>query len=169
MISLVFFVRPWLGGRLGFEPTTSRLVDRCLSYWANRAEVFFFISLDWPKRLKLWLSVAASSWVLIRLEGAVLSFQRQNSKKTKNHNTMYSLIYSAKVLTRNIIGGFPTKAIAVLSFRLFPPLKNKTKTNDKCTSLWKTFNNKRKKWSLDYTEKSVSRVEGSLAYSSYPG
>ena len=82
---------------------------------------------------------------------------------------MYSLIYRAKVLTRNIIGGFPTKAIAVLSFRLLPPLKNKTKTNDKCTSLWKTFNNKRKKWSLDYTEKSVSRVEESLAYSSYPG
>ena len=48
---------------------------------------------------------------------------------------MYRLIYRAKVLTRNIIGGFPTKAIAVLSFRLFPPLKNKTKTNDKCTSL----------------------------------
>ena len=84
---------------------------------------FFFISLDWPKRLKLWLSVAASSRILIRLEGAVLSFQRQNSKKTKNHNTMYSLIYRAKVLTRNIIGGFPTKAIAVLSFRLLPPLK----------------------------------------------
>ena len=82
---------------------------------------------------------------------------------------MYSLIYRAKVLTRNIIGGFPTKAIAVLSFRLLPPLKNKTKTNDKCTSLKKTFNNKRKKWSLDYTEKSVSRVEGSLAYASYPG
>ena len=54
---------------------------------------------------------------------------------------MYSLIYRAKVLTRNIIGGFPTKAIAVLSFRLLPPLKNKTKTNDKCTSLKKTFNN----------------------------
>ena len=83
---------------------------------------------------------------------------------------MYSLIYRAKVLTRNIIGGFPTKAIAVLSFRLLPPLKkNKTKTNDKCTSLWKAFSNKREKWSLDYTEKSVSRVEGSLAYSSYPG
>ena len=100
--------------------------------------------------------------------GTTFVLQRQYSQK-KNHNTMYSLIYRAKVLTRNIIGGFPTKAIAVLSFRLLPPLKNKTKTNDKCTSLWKTFNNKRKKWSLDYTEKSVSRVEGSLAYSSYPG
>ena len=82
---------------------------------------------------------------------------------------MYRLIYRAKVLTRNIIGGFPTKAIAVLSFRLLPPLKNKTKTNDKCTLLWKAFDDKRKKWSLDYTEKRVSRVEGSLAYSSYPG
>ena len=61
------------------------------------------------------------------------------------------------MLTRNIIGGFPTKAIAVLSFRRLPPLKNKTKTNDKCTPLWKTFNNKKKKWSLDYAEKSVSR------------
>ena len=100
--------------------------------------------------------------------GTTFVLQRQNSKK-KNHIKMYSLIYRAKVLTRNIIGGFPTKAIAVLSFRLLPPLKNKTKTNDKCTSLWKTFNNKRKKWSLDYTEKSVSRVEGSLAYSSSPG
>ena len=45
----------------------------------------------------------------------------------KNHNTMYSLIYRAKVLTRNIIGGFPTKAIAVLSFRLLPPLKTRQK------------------------------------------
>ena len=54
--------------------------------------------------------------------GTTFVLQRQNSQK-KNHNTMYSLIYRAKVLTRNIIGGFPTKAIAVLSFRLLPPLK----------------------------------------------
>ena len=58
--------------------------------------------------------------------GTTFVLQRQNSQK-KNHNTMYSLIYCAKVLTRNIIGGFPTKAIAVLSFRLLPPLKTRQK------------------------------------------
>ena len=64
---------------------------------------------------------------------------------------------------------FQPKQLLYSAFVCCHRWKNKTKTNDECTSLWKAFNNKRKKWSLDYTEKSVSRVEGSLAYSSYPG